>query len=87
MTYLGPGLGVEDAVWHEGGQTEASEGYTLHPLEALFLVFATKTSGFHLGSQLSHIFIEHGQSIDSEASLSPYYLLRPGSRYSFSVAW
>lgn len=52
MTYLGPGLGVEGAVSHEGDQTKASEEYTLHPLEAPFLVFATKTSGFHLGSQL-----------------------------------
>lgn len=49
---MGPGLWVEGAVSHEGGQTKASEEYTLHPPEAPFLVFATKTSGFHLGSQL-----------------------------------
>lgn len=91
MSYLGPGLGVEGAVWHEGDQTEASEGYTLHPFEAPYLVFATKASG--LPSRAVTVSCskstEHGQSIDYRSLLITQapMPLRPCSRYSFSVAW
>lgn len=73
MGYLGPGLGVESAVWREGDQTEVSEGSTLHPLEASFLDFVTKTSGFHLGLQLSLVVSPQnmGSQLTTEASSSP----------------
>jgi hypothetical protein len=64
-------LGVEGVVWHEGDQTEASEGYTLHPPEAPYLVFATKASGVHPGPQLS--LVVSPQNMGSQSTTKPPY--------------
>lgn len=73
MAWLEPRPGVEGAVWHEGGQTEVSEGYTLHPCEAPLLVFVTKASGFSVGPHLPLVVSPQnmGSQQTTEASLPP----------------